>query len=717
VKTFARLVLAKPLVSLLIFVALIAGAGVWGLQAFSSLQSGGYSDPDSESAKVFETLQENYGNDPVDLAVIADFPQDVDTAASAESATQLTDELAAIPGVREVSSYFSLGGPATLKSTDGTAAYFLIKFDDSVSGSKQTSLIEDTAGPSFGDVKLHYTGIQAMANALNEGISRDIALSESIAIPLCIILLLFVFGSVVSAGLPLLIGGAAVLGGFFFVWLATRFTDVSIFSANLIIALGLGLGIDYALLMVNRFREERTRGLAVKDAATKTMETAGRTVFFSGLTVAVVLASMVIFPQYFLRSFAYAGVGVVAVAVFGALVALPAMLALLGDRVNKLRVLRRNLAPKDTGGWSVVSRWVMRWAVPVFVVTAVGMGALMSLGAGVKFGLVDERILPASHPVAISSEIVRERFDGQESKPVEIILTGASEQEAADYAAALSRLDNITRVQSAAGVTVDGQTDPRAASAFADYVLGDQQRIVAVHDVEARSNDGITVTQDIRALETPFTVQVGGIAADYTDSLDAITDKLPWLVLWVFATTLILLFLFTGSILLPLKAFVFNIMSLGATLGFLTWVFVGGHLKWLIGDFTTTGSIDASNIILIAVVTFGLSMDYELFLLSRIKEQHDAGMNTEDSVAIGLQRSGPIITAAALILAANFLPLAISGISSIKMLALGISFAIILDATVVRALLVPSLMKLFGNANWWAPGWMRRIYNKFGLAH
>ena len=709
--------LAKPLVSLLIFVALIAGAGVWGLQSFSSLQAGGYSDPDSESAQVFTILEETYGNDPVDLAVIADFPQDVDTAASSEAAAQLTDVLVDIPGVREVSSYFSLGGPATLKSTDGKAAYFLIQFEDSVSGADETRLIEETAGASFGDVELHYTGIRAMANALNDGISEDIAISESIAIPLCIILLLFVFGSVVSAGLPLLVGGAAVLGGFFFVWLATRFTDVSIFSANLITALGLGLGIDYALLMVNRFREERARGLAVKDAATKTMETAGRTVFFSGLTVAVVLASMVIFPQYFLRSFAYAGVGVVVVAVFGALVALPAMLALLGDRVNKLKVLRGNLAPKDTGGWSRLSRWVMRWAIPVFVVTALGMGALMSLGAGVKFGLVDERILPASNPVAISSEIVRDRFDGQESKPVEIILSGATAQQAADYATELSRLDNITRVQSVAGITVDGQTDPRAASAFAAYALGDQQRIVAVHDVEARSNDGITVTNDIRALDTPFTVQVGGIAADYTDSLQAITDKLPWLVLWVFATTLILLFLFTGSILLPLKAFLFNIMSLGATLGFLTWVFVGGHLQWLIGDFTTTGSIDASNIILIAVVTFGLSMDYELFLLSRIKEQHDAGMSTEDSVAIGLQRSGPIITAAALVLAANFLPLAISGISSIKMLALGISFAIILDATVVRALLVPSLMKLFGKANWWAPRWMRWVYDKLGLAH
>jgi RND superfamily putative drug exporter len=717
VKTFARLVLAKPLASLLIFIALIAGASVWGLQAFSSLQSGGYSDPDSESGQVFAVLEENFGNDPVDLAIIADFPSSVDSPESQAVAERLTSKLEGIEGVREVSSYFSLGNPPTLKSIDDNAAYFLIQYEETASGSEETSLIQKTAGASFENVDLNYTGIRAMANALNEGISEDIAISESIAIPLCIILLLFVFGSVVSAGLPLLVGGAAVLGGFFFVWVATRFTDVSIFSANLITALGLGLGIDYALLMVNRFREERARGLAVKEAATKTMETAGRTVFFSGLTVAVVLASMVIFPQYFLRSFAYAGVGVVVVAVFGALVALPAMLALLGDRVNKLRVLRRNLAPKDTGGWSNVSRWVMRWAVPVFVVTALGMGALMSLGAGVKFGLVDERILPASDPVAISSEIVRERFDGQESKPVEIILTGASEQEAADYAAELSKLDNITRVQSVAGITVDGQTDPRAASAFADYALGDQQRIVAVHDVEARSNDGITVTQNIRALETPFTVQVGGIAADYTDSLDAITAKLPWLVLWVFAATLILLFLFTGSILLPLKAFLFNIMSLGATLGFLTWVFVGGHLQWLIGDFTTTGSIDASNIILIAVVTFGLSMDYELFLLSRIKEQHDAGMSTEDSVAVGLQRSGPIITAAALVLAANFLPLAISGISSIKMLALGISFAIILDATVVRALLVPSLMKLFGSANWWAPGWMRRIYNKIGLSH
>ena len=716
-KTFSRLVLAKPLVSLLIFVALIAGAGVWGLQAFSSLQSSGYSDPNSESGKVYTTLQDTFGNDPVDLAIIADFPASVDSAESLATADRFTTKLTNLEGVREVSSYFSLGHPPTLKSTDGKAAYFLIKYDDAAVPAAETSLIEEAAGSEFEGVQLHYTGIRAMANALNLGISHDIAISESIAIPLSIVLLLFVFGSVVSAGLPLLVGGSAILGGFFFVWLATRFTDVSIFSANLITALGLGLGIDYALLIVNRFREERARGLEVKDAAAKTMETAGRTVFFSGLTVAVVLASMVIFPQYFLRSFAYAGVGVVVVAVFGALVALPAMLALLGDRVNKLKVLRGNLAPKDTGAWSTVSRWVMRWSVPVLVVTAIGLGALMSLGAGVKFGLVDERILPATDPIAISSEIVRDRFDGQESKPVEIILTGASAQQAADYATELSKLDHITRVQSVAGITVDGQTDPRAATAFADYVSGDQQRIVAVHDVEARSNDGIAVTQDIRALDEPFTVQVGGIAADYTDSLDAITAKLPWLILWVFAATLILLFLFTGSVLLPLKAFLFNILSLGATLGFLTWVFVGGHLKWLIGDFTTTGSIDASNIILIAVVTFGLSMDYELFLLSRIKEQHDAGLSTEDSVALGLQRSGPIITAAALVLAANFLPLAISGISSIKMLALGISFAIILDATVVRALLVPSLMKLFGSANWWAPRWLRWVYDKLGLAH
>ncbi len=716
-KFIARVVVGRPLVSLLVFLGLVGFSAIWGMQAFGNLQAAGYNDPKSESTAVFNELHDTFGVKNPEMVIVGDFPQDVQSATSRAQARALTNTIEDIPGVASVTSYFSLGEPASLKSTDSKAAYFFVSYDKDVKVSAETTLLENTLGAERDGIKVYYTGISAMANALNGTITKDIGLAESIAIPLSIILLLFVFGSLVAAGLPLMVGGLGMLGGFFFIWVATQFTDVSIFALNLVTAMGLGLGIDYALLMVNRFREERARGLAVKEAVTKTVETAGRTVLFSGLTVAVVIASMVIFPQYFLRSFAYAGVAVVFVAVLGALIALPATLALLGDRVNKLRVLRGDLTPKDTGMWASISRFVMRRAIPVLIITLVALGGLVALGSNVKFGLVDERILAKDAPIAVASEIVRTRFDGQEGKPIEIIVTGGSEKQVAAYVETLSETKHIVRVQSQLGITVKGATDTRFAPAFADYVKGNAQRIVAIDNVEARSTAGMDLTNAIRGIQTSFEVQVGGIAADYTDSMNGITRMLPWLLLWVFASTLILLFLFTGSILLPIKAFLLNLITLGATLGFLCWIFLDGNLMWLFGDFQLTGSIDASNFILIAVVAFGLSMDYELFLLSRIKELHDQGLSTEESVALGLQRSGRIITAAALILAVNFLPFVTSGVTSIKMLGLGLAFAILLDATVVRALLVPALMKLFGSANWWAPKWMKWVFSKVGLDH
>jgi RND superfamily putative drug exporter len=717
VKFIARTVVGRPLITLLVFLGLVGISAMWGMQAFGNLQAAGYNDPHSESTQVYNELKTTFNVDNPQMVIVADFDAPVTTPETRAQASSLTKTLTDIPGVAKVSSYFSLGEPASLKSTDSHAAYFFVNYASDVKVSAETTLLEDTLGSEHDGAKIYYTGISAMANALNGTITKDIGLAESIAIPLSLVLLLFVFGSLVAAGLPLLVGGLGMLGGFFFIWVATQVTDVSIFALNLVTAMGLGLGIDYALLMVNRFREERARGLDVKAAVTRTVETAGRTVLFSGLTVAVVIASMVIFPQYFLRSFAYAGVAVVLVAVIGALTALPATLVLLGDRVNKLRVLRGDLTPKDTGMWANISRFVMRRAIPVLVITLVALGGLVALGVNAKFGLVDERILAKDAPIAVASEIVRTRFDGQEGKPVEIIVTGASEKELAAYVDTLSNTAHIVRVQSQLGITVDGKTDPRYATAFANYVKGDQQRVVAIDNVEARSTAGMDLTNSIRSIGTPFEAQVGGIAADYTDSMKGITDKLPWLLLWVFASTLILLFLFTGSILLPIKAFLLNVITLAATLGFLCWVFLDGNLTWLVGDFQLTGSIDASNFILIAVVAFGLSMDYELFLLSRIKELHDQGLSTEESVALGLQRSGRIITAAALILAVNFLPFVTSGVTSIKMLGLGLAFAILLDATVVRALLVPALMKLFGAANWWAPKWMKWVFAKVGLDH
>jgi RND superfamily putative drug exporter len=719
VRRLTQAIIRRPLATLLSFVALVGLSAIGGLQVFPAMQSAGYSDPNSDSSRVVTVLKEDFGDHPPELAIIVDFNRSADDPESEATTTSIVEKLSKLDGIDQVATYYSLGRPDSLKSIDGEAAYVFVTYTDTSPSSRsaETKLIETELGTSINGADIHYTGLAAMANALNESIAEDLALAESIAIPLSLILLIFVFGSVVAAGLPLLVSGLGILGSFFFIWLATLSTDVSIFALNLITGMGLGLGIDYSLLIVSRFREERASGKTVADAVSTTMATAGRTVLFSGLTVAVVTSSMILFPQYFLRSFAFAGIAVVGTAVAGALIALPAVLTLLGDRVNAWRVVRRPTTQSDNGGWATVSRFVMKHAVLVLVVTLTALGALIALGSSAKFGLVDERILPADAPIAVASEIQRERFDGQEAKPVEMIATGASDAEMATYVEHLSKLTHIVRVQSPLGVTVDGVTDSRAAPAFAEYADGDAQRIVAIHDVEPRSSEGVTLTTAIRAIEHPFDVLVGGIAADYADSLQGIANTLPWVILWIALSTFILLFLFTGSILLPIKAVALNLVSLLSTLGLMTWVFLEGHLSWLLGGFTITGSIDASMFILIAVVTFALSMDYELFLLSRIKEQHDLGLSTTESVAIGLQRSGRIITAAALVLAVNFLPFVTSGVSTVKMLGLGIAFAILLDATVVRALLVPALMKLFGDANWWAPTWMKRIAEKAGLAH
>jgi RND superfamily putative drug exporter len=441
-------------------------------------------------------------------------------------------------------------------------------------------------------------------------------------------------------------------------------------------------------------------------------------VLFSGLTVAIVLASMAFFPQYFLKSFALGGVVVVILAVAGALIALPAMLNLIGDKVNSIRFKRAEPKPSDSGAWAAVARFVMKRPLPILLVTLAGLGGLVSLGNGVQFGQVDDRILQQSSPVVVANNVVRERFSGREGSPIEIIIEGATQDDITEYVISLSTLPNIVRVQSAAGIASDGQLDDGYAPAFAAYESGKYQRVVAIHDIESRSPDGVVLTDEVRELKANgHKVLVGGSAAVYTDSQRGIEHALPLVITWIVLWALLFLFLFTGSVLLPIKAVILNVLSLGATLGFITWVFMGGHLKWLIGDFFVTGTVDTSTTVLIAVVAFGLSMDYELFLLSRIKEQHDAGLGTTDSVAVGLQKSGRIITAAALVLAFSFIGFTTSGVTIMKSLGLGIAFAILLDATVVRALLVPALMRLFGQANWWAPRWMKKIYKKVGLDH
>jgi RND superfamily putative drug exporter len=492
--------------------------------------------------------------------------------------------------------------------------------------------------------------------------------------------------------MPVVVGVSAILGAFLILYLISLFTGVSIFALNLVTGMGMGLGIDYSLLMVNRFREELHAGKSVEESVAQTVKTAGKTVFFSGITVMISLAALMFFPQMFLKSFGYAGVSVVAVAIIGALIPLPAILALLGHKIDKFVVRKSAITPKEDGRWAHTARFVMKRPVAVVVLSLLILGTLAAPLKDIVFSQVDTRVLPASNKAAIAAQVGLNKFPGQQGNPIEIIIPNGTSK--------MVEVNNfVSNLANVPGVVAVG----------APETAGSDIRIAAIHSMSSRSPAAEKMIKEIRALKVPEGTLVGGIAADYADSQIGIAKKLPFALLWIAIGTLLLLFMFTGSIILPIKAILLNLLSLSATLGVLTWIFIQGNMNWLVGSFTNTGTIDTSMVILIAVVAFGLSMDYEVFLLSRIKEEHDAGHSNIESVALGLQKSARIITAAAVILAVVFAIFVTSGVTSIKTMGFGVAFAILLDATLVRALLVPALMRLFGERNWWAPKALKRF--------
>ena len=705
-RRIGNLVVRRSKLILFGFVSLVVLSSFWGFQAFGTLKGGGYDNPNSDSTLVTELLESEFGVDPAEVLVLMDLPSDADEIdpnsfpVNLERVQALSAELLDIDGVESVLNYYTLGSPPNLKSEDGKLIYLLVDLDNSVDQTPVVAEIVDGYTGNYQGAEVHVSGFGAVTKAINETIYEDIIRAEIVAVPIVVLLLIFVFGSLVAAGLPLFVGGLAIVGSFFVIWIGSQFTDVSIFALNLITGLGLGLGIDYSLLVVNRFREERAAGNDVPTAVTNTVASAGKTVLFSGLTVALVLVSMVFFPQYFLQSFALAGVAVVIFAILGAAVAVPAMLNLLGDRVNSLRLMKSDLAPKDTGVWEKIARFTMRRPLPIMFVGLLFLASLFSLSSSVVFGQSDDRVLPADSPARVASDLLRERFEGRESSPIEILVKGTDDQ-VNEFIDVVAEQDDIVRV-----ALVPTQEE-------SDWV-----RINAITDLEPRSPEGLEQVVSLRSLDVDVDEYlIGGGGAYYTDSQQGIEQALPIAAIWVFVSTFILLFLFTGSLVLPLKAIALNVLSLGAVLGLIGWIFQNGELQWLLGEYSVTGTIDTSSVVMIALVAFGLSMDYELFLLSRIKEQHDAGFNTVNSVALGLQRSGRIITAAALILAVTFGAFASSGVSIMKMLGLGIAVAILLDATLIRGFLVPAIMRLLGSANWWAPKWLKRLYERAGLSH
>ena len=679
-----------------LFIISVLVSGVIGSLVFSRLDSGGYSNPASESYEVYEYLKNDLKiEDPAIVVVVDAEVVDVTDPTVVQKAATLEAKIAQEPGVERTLSYWSSGGLDSLKSSDGKAAYILIYADGdafSPESQKLGKFFQENYDGSYEGLTLYAGGVGVVSHAITKKISDDLKIAEAISIPLTFILLAFVFGALVASAMPLIVGVAAILGAFFILYLFTLFTDVSIYALNLTTGMGLGLGIDYALLMVNRFREELRRGKTVEDSVITTVATAGKTVFYSGLTVLVTLLSLTFFPLPFLKSFGYAGVSVVTIAVIGAIIGLPAILAVIGKKVDKGLIRKSSITPKDDGRWAQTARFVMKRPVAVVVLSLIFIGILTAPIANIKFSQGDARMLPATNKAAIATALQAERFAGRTGEPIEIIIKGGSSktEEIATY---ISKL----------------QVEPGVVAVVPPEIYGSDVRIIAYHSMLPRTPEAQELIHSIRDLASVDQTLVGGVAADYTDSQDAISQTLPWAFGWIALSVLILIFIFTGSIILPIKAVILNVLSLAATMGVLTWVFVDGHLQWLVGSFTETGTLDTSIVILIAVVVFGLSMDYELFLLSRIREEHLAGKSNVDSVALGLQRSGRIITAAAAILAFVFAAFITSGVTSIKTMGFGVAFAIILDATIVRGLLVPALMRLMGERNWWAPKWMQRF--------
>lgn len=679
-----------------LFVIGILVAGAVGSLIFSRLDSGGYSNPNSDSYKVYEYLTNELKiEDPAVAVVIDAGDRSVDDQDVAAGALALEKRMAQEKGVTKTLSYWSSNDEQTLKSADGKAGYVLIYGEGEAFTPENQNLGKLFLEKYNGEVNgftLYAGGVGVVGHAITKKISDDLKIAEAISIPLTFILLAFVFGALAASAMPLIVGVSAILGAFFILYLISLFTEVSVYALNLTTGMGLGLGIDYALLMVNRFREEIHHGKNVEDAVVTTMATAGKTVFYSGMTVLVTMVSLTFFPLPFLKSFGYAGVSVVALAVVGAIFGLPPILAWMGNKVDKGVIRKSAITPKEDGRWADTARFVMKRPVPVVVLSLIVLGIMAAPLGNIKFSQGDARMLPANNPAAVATMVQAERFPGQTGTPIEIIIfDGASNsEEVAQYASQISTVNGIV-----------GVVPPQ--------VIGNDVRIVAYQEMLPRTPESQKLIHDVRSVKAPEGTLVGGVAADYTDSQDGIAETLPWAFGWIALSVLVLVFIFTGSIILPIKAVLLNILSLGATMGVLTWVFIDGNLQWLVGSFTVTGSLDTSIVILIAVVVFGLSMDYELFLLSRIREEHLQGRSNVESVATGLQRSARIITAAAVLLAVVFAAFVTSGVTSIKTMGFGVALAVILDATLIRALLVPALMRLFGERNWWAPKSMQRF--------
>ena len=713
---------------------LLVAAAVFGIPVADKLSAGGFQDPASESAQATWLLTNDFGQSDQQLLIMVSSPAGVTAEPARSVGRSIAAQLQRSPLVFNVTSPW-MGRPeagAGLISTDGTSGVIVANLTGGENDAqKHARTLADALAHDRDGVSVRAGGGAMVYAQINQQNQHDLLLMESIAIPLSFVVLVWVFGGLLAAALPVALGGLAIVGSMAVLRLLTLFTDVSIFALNLSTALGLALAIDYTLLIINRYRDELADGVAPDRALITTMTTAGRTVLFSAFTVALSMAAMALFPMYFLKSFAYAGVATVTFVAVAAIVVTPAAIALLGPRLDAFDVRRpaRRLfglppptrRPIQDGFWYRSTQFVIRHAAPIGLAV---VAALVLVGLpffGVKWGFPDDRVLPKSASAHQVGDALRQDFAADSAQAVPIVLPdfrGVHVDELNRYAAELSQVADVASVSSPMGTFVSGaQVGPPSA---ATGVTEDSAFVTVASTAPLFSQRSETQLDNLHRVPGPGggRVQLAGLAQINRDSVQAITDRLPMVLGAIAAITFALLFLLTGSVVMPAKALILNVLSLSAAFGALVWIFQDGHLGAL--GTTPTGTLVANMPVLLFCLSFGLSMDYEVFLVSRIREYWLASTGTraanDQSVSLGVARTARVITAAALVMSISFAALIAAQVSFMRMLGLGLTLAVLADATLVRMVLVPAFMHLMGHWNWWAPAPLARLARRFEIS-
>ncbi|HXA12186.1 MAG TPA: MMPL family transporter [Mycobacterium sp.] len=732
----ALLAIAAPRRIIAVSGLILVAAAIFGLPVAKSLSVGGYQDPNSESARANHLLAEKFHEGGMPLVVVVSTPDGVRSTRAQVIATDIVDRLRNSPNVASVTSAWTAppSAAADLIGRDGTSGLIVasIRGGENDAPKYAAALVREFPADNDG-VSIRAGGQSIAYDEMPKQVERDALTMEMIAVPLSFAVLVWVFGGLAAAAVPIAVAAVTIAVSMSVLRLITFGTEVTVFALNLTIATSMALGIDYTLLLISRYRDEIAEGKDPQTAVIRTMTTAGRTVLFSATVVALSGSTLVLFPSYFLKSFAYVGLATVTVTAFTAIVLTPTIIMVLGPRLNALDIRRlfperlarftRVQPPVEQMFWYRWSKFVMRHALPLGAAVTVLLILLAVPFTGVHWGPGDDRALPGSASSRQVGDQLREDFPQNSASDVQVVvshISGVTAQQIGEYSARLSGLPDVRAVSSHAGTFINGLNvgPPSAPSGAVD----DSVFLTVSSAAPPFSQRAESQLEFIRGITAPSggTVQITGVTKVNRDNVDAVTARLPLVLTVIGVVTFVLMFLLTGSVLLPVKTLALNVLSLTAAFGAVVWIFQDGHL----GGFgtTPTGTLDIAMPVMLFCMAFGLSMDYEVFLVARIREFRLASKaanrtgDNDESVALGVAYTGRVITAAALVMSISFAALMVSQVAPMRMLGMGLALAVLADATLVRMVLVPAFMHVLGRWNWWAPRPLVWLHDRIGFS-